>query len=249
MICGKVGEGNDSIHFRHEHKYVMPDIDLIATQHRLCAIMDEDSHAVNGTYSIRSLYFDDHKDRFLNENIDGVDDRTKWRIRIYDRRSDFISLERKIRKSDLISKQSCEIDIDTFRSIMNRQISVVNGNASLLNEFIGEMKMKALHPAIIIEYERTPLVCKAGNTRVTFDRCIRSSSELDGFLSERHLASRPVLMSGQSLLEVKYDEFLPDHVAHTIGNGCMRRETFSKYYLARKFTYDGLTKAVIRRIQ
>ena len=101
--------------FRHEHKYIEPEINLVGMQQRLGALMKKDPHvSEKGYYSIRSLYFDDYRDRFLNENIDGVDERSKWRIRIYDRSSDRISLERKIRKSDLISKQSCVIDICLF---------------------------------------------------------------------------------------------------------------------------------------
>jgi hypothetical protein len=84
-----------------------------------------------------------------------------------------------------------------------------------------------------------PFVRSEGNVRVTIDRNIRSSCDLDGFLSDEPIASRPVLPNGQNLIEVKYDAFLLDHIAHAIEHGRMRRETFSKYYLARKFPYGG----------
>lgn len=234
--------------FRHEHKYIMPEHELMAIEHRLSAFMCSDPHVSDeGVYSIRSLYFDDYHDRYLYENIDGVDERSKWRIRVYDRSSDYISLERKIRKGDMISKQSCVIDEGVYRLVKNGKSAIDKGNPPLLNMFIEEIKMHILHPAVIVEYERTPFVCNSGRTRITFDRNIRSSPDVDALLSDRDIASRPVLVSGQNLLEVKYDSFLPDHIAHAIGTGRMRRETFSKYYLARRFPYNGLRFTGIRR--
>lgn len=228
--------------FRHEHKYIEPEINLKGMESRIRALMKHDHHSSEkGYYSIRSLYFDDYRDRYLNENIDGTDERSKWRIRIYDRSTGFISLERKIRKSDLISKQNCAIDVETCNAIMNGNVTVSDSNPPLLNLFITEMKTKALHPAVIVEYDRTPFIAKEGNTRVTFDRNIRSSSETGSFLSSNELPSRPVLAKGVNLIEVKYDAFLPDPIAHAIEHGRMRRETFSKYYLARKFPYNGVT--------
>lgn len=234
---------DENKHYRHEFKYVEPEERLKAAELRLDSFMKKDPHSgEKGFYSIRSLYFDDHFDRFLNENIDGVDEREKWRIRIYDRSSDFISLERKSRKSDLIAKDMCAISRDVFDRIAGGTIDISDENPPLLNIFIINMKTKGLHPVVIVEYERTPFAAREGNTRITFDRNIRSSSELDAFLADRELAARPVLTHGQNLLEVKYDDFLPDHIGHAIETGHMHRETFSKYYLSRKFSFSAVSR-------
>ena len=228
--------------FRHEHKYIEPEINLIGMQMRLDRIMSTDIHASGkGYYGIRSLYFDDYHSRYLYENINGVDERMKWRIRIYDRNNSHISLERKIRKGDLISKQSCSISADDLNAVLERSIAISTDNPPILNLFVKELKTANLKPSIIVEYERTPFVCAEGKTRVTIDRNIRSSSEVGAFLEDRELSSRPILLSGQGLIEVKYRAILPDHIAHAIEHGRMRRETFSKYYLACKFPYNGIT--------
>ncbi len=227
--------------FRHEHKYVEPAINLISAEMRLGAVMGRDPHVSGrGYYGVRSLYFDDYRDRYFGDSLAGVDEREKWRIRIYDRRSDHIRLECKIRRSDLVSKLSCRIDAATFGKLTGKMAEMSSGNPPLLNRFIGEMRMHALAPAVIVEYERTPFVCANGNTRITIDRNIRSSCEIDALLADRDIASRPVMTAGRHLLEVKFDAFLPDHIAHAIEHGRMRRETFSKYYLARKFPFDGV---------
>ena len=227
--------------WRHEHKYIEPEINLVSIEKRLVKVMKRDPHVPgSGYYSVRSLYFDDYDNRYLDDNVNGLGNREKWRIRIYNADSGRISLECKMKWIDLVAKKSCTISISTFNKIMDRSAKIDSDNPALLNRFITEMQTRYLRPSIIVEYERTPFVCHAGNTRVTIDRNIRSSSDIDSFLEGR-INARSVLLKGQNLIEVKYDAFLPDHLAHTIEHGRMRRETFSKYYLARKFTYKGLT--------
>ena len=229
--------------YRHEYKYIEDGANLVSIRSRVRAIMKMDEHAsANGYYGIRSLYFDDYNDRFFSENIDGVDERMKWRIRVYDRSEDHISLERKVRKAGLISKQSCTVDADMLRAVLSHKAEISSEHPPLYNLFVKDLKTAGLHPAVIVEYEREPFVCRQGNTRVTFDRNIRSSSELDALTADRPLASRPVLLSGQNLMEVKFDAFLPDHIAHAIEHGRQRSVTFSKYYMARRFPYNGLVR-------
>lgn len=65
-----------------------------------------------------------------------------------------------------------------------------------------------MKPKVIVEYERTPYVYKNGNVRITFDRNITSSSQVDQFFNAG-AKRRPILPDGTHLLEVKYDEYLP----------------------------------------
>ena len=44
--------------FRHEVKHEITNHDMLILRQRLRAVMKPDSHAVNGQYKIRSLYFD-----------------------------------------------------------------------------------------------------------------------------------------------------------------------------------------------
>lgn len=241
---------DENTHYRHEFKYIEPEIRLKAAELRLSSFVKKDVHAgEKGFYGIRSLYFDDYFDSFLSENISGVDEREKWRIRIYDRDAGFISLERKSKKSGMIAKDSCAIDRDMYEALLAHSADVSDKNPPLLNLFIIGIKSKGLHPVIVVEYERTPFVVAEGNTRVTFDRNIRSSMELDALLADRELASRPVLASGQNLLEVKFDAFLPDHIGHAIETGQMRRETFSKYYLSREFSFSALSRYTLAKVR
>ena len=82
--------------FRHEWKIEINRSDLIAVRRRLQAVAQPDSHAIGGTYRIRSLYFDDPVDTALREKLDGVNMREKFRIRYYNNDTSLIHLEKKI---------------------------------------------------------------------------------------------------------------------------------------------------------
>ena len=66
--------------FRHEWKHEISASDLLAIRQRLRAVARTDRHAVNGSCRIRSLYFDNIRDKVLREKLDGVRNREKFRI-------------------------------------------------------------------------------------------------------------------------------------------------------------------------
>ena len=86
-----------------------------------------------------------------------------------------------------------------------------------------------------MEYDRTPWVYRTGNVRVTFDENIRSSGQTEAFL-EQDFLRRPIMPAGQHVLEVKYDDFLPDYIRQVLQIGVLSRTSFSKYYLCRRYT-------------
>ena len=47
------------------------------------------------------------------------------------------------------------------------------------------------------------------------------------------MPERLILPAGQHILEVKYDEFLPDMIARELEIGRLQQTAFSKYYLGR----------------
>lgn len=69
--------------FRHEWKHEISYSDLLALRARLGAVLERDQHAVNGSYQIRSLYFDNLADKALREKLDGVNSQEKFRVRYY----------------------------------------------------------------------------------------------------------------------------------------------------------------------
>ena len=52
------------VQYRHEWKHEIRYVDLLAIRQRLRAVAENDAHAVNGKYFIRSLYFDNLDDSY-----------------------------------------------------------------------------------------------------------------------------------------------------------------------------------------
>lgn len=226
--------------FRHELKYICSGAELKNLEIRLKAVMRPDPHAKDGRYLVRSIYFDDYDNTRILANADGTSPREKWRIRAYNADDSFISLECKRKEQGMIRKTSCVLSKDQYHALVQGTGKISADNDPLLNRFLYEQLTTLLRPAVIVQYLRVPLVYPVGNVRVTFDLNIASSDNIEGFFDEE-LAARPVLQTGMQLLEVKYDELIPDHIYHAVQMTNMQWMTFSKYCLCRQFNMQGMT--------
>lgn len=222
--------------FRHELKYVISAAQIPLLKSRIANLMHLDSHAgADGIYNIRSLYFDGYQNQCYYENEDGTDPREKFRIRIYNHSTDRIILECKRKEKGKTQKISCLLTLEqTERLIQGKPLPQIDMLPPLLRKLVFEMKTKGLHPVVIVEYERIPYVYKNGNVRVTFDTQISSSSNVTDFFSDT-LPRRPIMPAGQHVLEVKFDEYLPDFIYRSLNLGILQQTAYSKYYLCRKY--------------
>lgn len=231
---------SNSNNYRHEFKYQCSGAQLEIIKHRLDTVLKLDKHASGGEYCIRSMYFDSLGLRCYNENENGTDPREKYRIRIYNANSERISLECKRKERGKTYKTSCLITREQFDDVINRRFSLnVNNLHPVFRKFYYLLRVEHFTPSVIVEYDRIPYVCPLGNVRITLDRNIRSSDCFDRFFSET-LPSRPIMPAGQHLLEVKYDEFIPDYIKDLIQTDNLSQSTFSKYYLCKKHSMRGI---------
>lgn len=222
--------------FRNELKYVCTESDLQILQARIQMLCEPDPHVGSeGTYHIRSIYFDTPGNRYFLENENGTDPREKYRIRIYNASDARITLECKKKERSMTHKDSCPLTLEQYHSILSGTLSVSACNNKLLERFGLLQNQENLHPKVIVAYDRTPYVYHFGNVRITFDRNIGSTTDLSAFF-DPYLPLRPVLPFGKHILEVKYDELLPDFLYDAMNLGNLQRTTFSKYYYCRKFT-------------
>ena len=226
--------------YRHEFKYIISAGEDRILEQRVSALIPRDPHVgESGRYTIRSLYFDSCSDRCYYENEDGTDPREKFRIRIYNASDERISLECKRKERSKTLKTSCRLSREQCELLMRGQIPRdISDRQVVLRRLSLLMMSELFRPKVIVEYDRTPYIYKNGNVRVTFDRSIRSSSDVKSFL-EPVLFTRPIMPVGHNLLEVKYDEFIPDFIKESLETGSLAQTAFSKYYLCRKFTVGG----------
>lgn len=221
--------------FRHELKYICSEAQLRMLEERIRPIMQLDPHvSERGYYTIRSLYYDDYADTAYWEKEDGTDPREKFRFRYYDRNTERIQLEIKRKEQGKIQKVSCKVSAEETMAYLDPAVFPEPGSDAVLNKFGMKKRTRALAPKIIVEYDRTPYIYRTGNVRVTFDRNIRSSGKTDRFL-EADAPMRPIQESGQHLLEVKFDELLPDFIYQALQLDNLELTAFSKYCLCRRY--------------
>lgn len=227
--------------YRNEIKYLVSETQLVLLENRIRNLIQPDRHAgADGTYQIRSLYFDDFENTYYRENEMGTDPREKFRIRIYNGDPGRISLELKKKQHGMTQKLSCLLTEEQCRELMaGRPLPEDPSYPPVLQKMNLLMKTRLLKPKVIVEYDRTPFVEKLGNTRVTLDRNIRSSNAVASFL-EKRVSARPIMPAGKQILEVKYDEFLPDYLYRNLQLSHLRQTTFSKYYLCRRYSLSGI---------
>ena len=228
----------DKRKFRHELKYVISVGELEMLKNRLNHMIDIDSHAgADGIYNIRSLYFDDYYNRGIKEIEDGTDPREKFRIRIYNHSSERIRLECKRKERGKTFKTSCPLTLEQTEILKSGGvIPNIAVQPPLLQKLTYKMLSRKEHPVVIVEYDRIPYIYKNGNVRITLDTNISSSDDIDGFFND-NIRKRPVMPRGHQLLEVKYDEYLPDFIYHNLQLHNLKQTSFSKYYMCRKFKF------------
>lgn len=195
--------------------------------------MQHDIHQVGNSYEIRSVYFDDYQNTCMEENDAGIDIRKKFRIRTYAPQLSVLNLEIKEKQHGLTKKTSCELTKDELDCIYNDAMSLHFGNRSPLNQLLLQMRSRRMQPKVIIVYERTAFVHPSGNIRITFDRNIMASKVCGALLDEHIPGLTPVLPINMHILEVKYDEMLPDFIARQLEIAKLQQTAFSKYYLGR----------------
>lgn len=220
--------------FRHEWKHEINYGDQLALRARLGAVLEPDPHAQNGSYQIRSLYFDTPEDKALREKLEGVSRREKFRLRYYDRDPSRVLLEKKSKLGGLCSKEQTLLTPGEVRAILEGSLTPeMAARHPLLGELEYKTTTQRLEPKTIVDYARDPFVYGPGNVRVTLDYDLRAGLDPQDFL-DPDCPTLPVF-AGPVILEVKWDEFLPDLVRDLCQLEGRRTSAFSKYAACRVY--------------
>ena len=219
--------------YRHEWKHELNTMDYLTIRRRLQAVMKRDPHAVEGRYHVRSLYFDDPDDKALREKVDGVNMREKFRIRYYNGDTSVIRLEKKSKRNGLGAKFSAPLTKDEAQKIVDGDIDwMMDSSRPLVQELYCKMRYQCLKPKTIVDYTREPYVYGPGNVRVTFDFNIRTGLTCTDFLNP-DCVTIPAGDAPQYLLEVKWDDYLPEIIRAAVQTPGRRAGAFSKYAQCR----------------
>jgi len=226
--------------YRHELKYVISAGEHAILSHRLRMTMAQDAHAAQngGEYHIRSLYFDDPFDSAVQEKVDGIEVRDKFRIRIYNHSDKTIKLERKhkngpyIQKSSLsLSRQECDaLTAGDYGFLLKRP-------EPFAGQMYGIMKLKQLKPKVLVDYDREPYVFPVEDVRITFDKDIRTGLRSTDLFNPNVPMYAVSELRNCMILEVKFNEYLPQYIQTLIQMGAAQRTAASKYLFCRQYEF------------
>ena len=219
---------------RHEWKHEISYSDLLEIRQRLLAVAKQDAHTVNGKYLIRSLYFDNMSDKALREKLDGISNREKFRIRYYNGDTSVIRLEKKSKIGGLGNKQSANLTAEEAQWIVGGKLDwMLHSGRLLVQELYVKMTTQGLRPKTIVDYTREPFTYGPGNVRVTLDYDIRTGLSCVDFLNAE--CSTVAVPGDPIILEVKWDEFLPEIIRDAVQLNNRRVSAYSKYAACRMY--------------
>jgi len=221
---------------RNELKHQITALDCQILRSKLVHLMRYDEHVgAHNRYTIRSLYFDNSSDKAMMEKLNGTDYRAKFRIRLYNRNQDDIHLEKKMKTKNLCYKEACPVTSLEVERIRQGDIAWMGGDErKLIRELYIQMNLYQLRPKVVVVYEREPFVYPYGNVRVTFDSDVRTSVTGTDLLNfDAPLV--PAIQYGFVLLEIKFDEYLPEVIKGVLQLDARRTQAFSKYVQSRVF--------------
>jgi len=223
--------------YRHEIKFIISKQMSLVLKQRLALAMDIDKNSVNldNTYFIRSLYFDDINSTAYYEKIDGVLYRKKYRIRMYNNDSSFIRLERKWKHNNMTSKDQLKISKENCINLLTNQFDNIDKellNHSLMKEFITDIKVFGLKPSVIVDYKRLAYTYPISEVRITFDEKIKSGLYNCNLFNMDRI-TYDVIDNDEVVLEVKFNEILPEHISIILQTIPMYRQAVSKFALCR----------------
>lgn len=221
--------------YRNEIKFIISKTMAEVLKQRLSLIMSVDTNSYNSdnSYLIRSLYFDNENSDAYYEKMDGVEYRKKYRIRIYNFDDKFIRLECKYKHNNMTSKDQILIDKELCSKIVDGKIDDIDlTKDNLLRQFALDYRLNKLEPSIIVDYNRVAFTYHVSEVRITFDSQIKSGM-YNCNLFDKNATTYSVIDDNQMVLEVKFNEILPESIAIILQTVPTFRQAFSKFAACR----------------
>ncbi|MDM8128653.1 polyphosphate polymerase domain-containing protein, partial [Paraclostridium benzoelyticum] len=145
----------------------------------------------------------------------------------------FINLEKKSKVNGLCSKDSELITKEECENLIKGDIDfLIKINKPLFIEFYSKIKSEMLRSKSIVDYTREAYVYKMGNVRITFDKKIRTGIQSTN-LFDNNLPTIGSIDKDVIVLEVKFDEYLPEIIQDIIQTNNRRATAISKYAASR----------------
>jgi len=171
--------------------------------------------------SVNSIYYDDINLSNITQNLDGVSNRVKYRVRWYGSNSDNLQNPNfEIKKKRNFETQKKTIPLKNFNNINYNSEKSLNYLTKFINDNI--VLNKILLPTLLIVYHRIYLISSNNLIRATIDYEVKSKRLLN-FKNDFFCNFKNVI------LELKYEPNLDSSVRKMIDNIKVRYAKNSKY--------------------
>ena len=218
---------------RQELKYPINFAQYISLSQILKNVLVEDQHNGKEGYWVRSLYFDSYADADFYEKLNGIENRKKIRLRIYNYNDPKVKLEIKRKYGNNQEKKSIIITREDAKELTCCNYEVLRKYSTKEAVMIYNiMKVNRVRPVVMIEYRRKAFIHPMNNIRMTLDSEIRSSETYFDFFSPSPILA-PVEDYYNALLEIKYNNFIFKWLSELIEPHTLTRESYSKYTASR----------------
>lgn len=215
--------------YRNELKYFVNPYQKAVISRKLDSFCQKDRYSdLAGGYLVSSLYFDDYTQSALMDKLSGIQDRRKFRIRVYNRQSDVIKLERKIKRGYMTEKTSLRISRKEYDALLDGDAGWLKiRDNEIAKDFYLNFQTRNLRPKVIVEYRRDAYIFSYGDVRITFDHHLMAGIFQKDLFAKRYMIS--AIPQDQIILEVKYTGFFPAVIRNLIQIENLQWQSSSKY--------------------
>lgn len=228
---------------RREFKYLVPEEIASDIASAISGVCSRDPFAgPDGSYAIRSLYFDTSQLGLYWANEREQMNRFKVRVRNYPATTDRVWLEVKARSGDSIYKTRATLPYRAWADVTqnpnhSRLSTEASTNRQMLERFLYHIHAHHLEPAMLVQYNREAYFSRVDDyARITFDRAIQCQEQTQWSLeaTPAHWRSidHPVqtqTRDAMCVVELKFGAMVPRWMNVLIQNYELIRYSFSKY--------------------
>ena len=235
---------------RYEFKYRLSPAQAEKIEHWADLTMTADSHGDRGRYCVNSLYFDTPNWSDARASHEGIEKRSKFRVRTYGRNdpSSPFFFERKIKNGSAVSKRRVKCPLGCSSNLaqhlgsdqelpwMTLTEQAPESDLAQLNEMRSLIELRRMTPSLWIRYDRQAWLSPFGDgSRLTLDRDVEAAEPLlasnlegDGW---RFADSDP-----RTILELKFNDTYPRWMHDMVQTLQLDRLSCSKYGIAAATT-------------
>lgn len=202
---------------RQEIKYQISFLEYKKLERNLKACMRQDEYAgTDGTYRVRSLYFDTPLEKDRMDVLRGGEKRRKIRLRVYSPDDKTAKLELKAKEGRFQKKTSLPVTREEAEELIQGRFECLRKkNTKTAEHLYMELVRGMYRPRVMVEYQRAAFYIPFQEVRVTFD-WNAAANRMNTDLFAKDICWTPLRPSSVGVLEVKFNGYLFSYVQNLL---------------------------------